>query len=159
MTSTHISRAERGEAGFTLIELLVTVALVGILTAIALPAFLLQQQKGQDSRAKSDARNLVSHLHTCFQEQNGFVGCTVDLAGVTGLPVGAGPGTVRIASELPTGYTVSATSTAKSDVGGVNTNHEYVIEFDQQAGFSRLCSPADKGGCPEDTDGDGLGEW
>src|SRR5579884_4007110 len=59
------------EKGFTLIELLVVILIIGILAAIAIPTFLNQKSKANDSAAESLARNAATAMETYATTNNG----------------------------------------------------------------------------------------
>ena len=59
-------KTEENESGFTLIEILVVILIIGILSSIAIPVFLNQRKKANESAIRSDLRNIAIAIETHF---------------------------------------------------------------------------------------------
>ena len=141
----------RDEKGFTLIELLVVILIIGILAAIALPAFLNQREKAQDAAAKSDVRTAQTAMETYYTDHQSYAAATSDptAADQNSLqyiePALKNADDLKIDAQGASSYTISVLSKGSDATRFSITNTGGTVTHD--------CTNHAKGGCPSD------GKW
>ena len=136
-------RIQSEESGFTLIELLVVILIIGILAAIAIPAFLGQREKAQDSEAKTAVRTAASAAKSYFTDNQTYAGMTKALIEKVEPSLKQGQGTtLTVTPNAAVGYTLEVTSKAGPSGGNKFT----ITEVDGVA--TRTCTTAGEAGCP-----------
>ena len=94
-----------GAAGFTLLELMVVVTIIGVLGAIAIPAFSGRQGKAYDARVMQDARNAATAEEAYFGDN--FAYFDGDCALMPG--VNLSPGVMCTATNLGNAFSIQTT--------------------------------------------------
>ena len=108
-----LGRSSRAVAGFTLIELMITVAVIGILAAVALPSYRSYVMRANRAAAQSHMLALASKEEQYKLDARAYT-TTTGSGGLALSPppetVGAYTFSVTLVAGPPAGYTITATA-------------------------------------------------
>jgi type IV pilus assembly protein PilA len=149
----HILKKKHDDQGFTLIELLVVIIIIGILSAIALPSFLNQANKGKQTEAKTYVGSMNRAQQAYYLENNTFA----NQSNFGTLGLGIATQTVNYKYDISSSGTSTVTNQAqtvlpnaplKSYIGGVmvgttGTSEATTLAVLCEASLSRVNNGAD----------------
>jgi len=134
----------------TLLEVLAVCAILGVLAAISYTLFFGQDQSALDAQAKSNARNLLWKVHTCFTATEDYTLCDepTEQEPPPGVIWGDQPGETEVVRAETSKYKVTVTSRSRAATNGAN--HTFTIVKELNGSDSRTCAAGtdnDAGGC------------
>jgi type IV pilus assembly protein PilA len=117
------------QKGFTLIELMIVVAIIGILAAVALPAYQDYTAKARYSEVISVADGYKTAVSMCIQNLGTNQGCNLG-----GNEIPATTATTYVASVAVANGTITVTPNA---AGGIPAGATYILAPTVNAGATR----------------------
>ena len=120
------------------------ILIIGILAAIALPLLLSQRQRGQDADAKSNVRNLLGQLESCYTGTAELLECDTSQEVIDGgISLGGAGGQVSL----------TLTGSSYTAVGHSLSGNDFTVTRSGTGPLSYSCTTAGKGSCK------GSGKW
>jgi type IV pilus assembly protein PilE len=114
---------KRKSAGFTLIEVMITVAVIGILSAIALPSYTDYIRRGKTQEATSGLANMRVKMEQYYQDNRTYASYVDASCAQAGVAVLSGKYFTYSCTSDATSYSIIADGVAAQGMGG----YEYTI--------------------------------
>jgi type IV pilus assembly protein PilA len=149
---------KNAQKGFTLIELMIVVAIIGILAAVAIPAYSNYTKKAKFTEVVNATQAIKTAVESCASDQASTLTC---LAGSNGIPVAigassgaatAGDGTVRFGkyvsyvgigtTTVPTATTIKIAAAASTTNGMAGETYQLDGTFSAVTGMTWTTDPA-----------------